>query len=358
MSKINTIETELNRRIDITMNRNGSGHISLTNPAYGDFVQARLTKREIDALREALTVETVPVPTPEPVFLVDDRLVVTGTYGHGFDIGDIVKVKYNDDDGSYFVVRVRDGYEQYVSTKDLKKVSATTPKFSVDDTVVVIGDCNEDYPHKFPVGAKVRIEECRDMDGDYWVVNDESGGSAYVFEGDMKAAPKFSEGDKVRVILNNGIQHYFEIGDIVTVCEDAHGEIIECVKIRANGTELYQGVSIRDVERFTGPELVDGDVYLDEDLDPWTVRNGKLAFCDGSGMETWDFVEEAYGPLKKVAGWHVVLPNGEKIKELFTDSPELFETKAAAEFRAKVRMEALINVGASDTTCKVEPAFV
>lgn len=355
MNKINTIETVLNRRIDITMNRNGSGHISLTNTEFGDFVQARLTKSEIDMLCEALKVETV---SDLDTLRSGQRLVVTGNDGHGFDMGDIVAIKHYDHDGTYLARRVRDGFEQYISDKDLKRVSATTPKFSEDDTVVVTGDCNEDYPHKFPVGAKVRIEECRDLDGDYWVVNEASGASAYVFEGDLKATPKFSEGDKLRVILNNGVHHYFEIGDIVTVCEDSYGDVIECVKVRANGTELYQGVSVGDLERFTGPELVEGDVYLDEDLDPWTVRDGKLTFREGTGQETWEWVEEAYGPLKKIIGWHVVLPNGEKIKELFTDSPELFETKAEADFRAKVRMESLHNVGASDTTCKVEPAFV
>lgn len=225
-----TIDTALHRRIEVTMYRNGSGHISLSDPEFGAFVQASLSKDEIDKLREALTVD------------------------------------------------------KYIT-------------------------------------------------------------------------PKFTEGDKVRVVGNTGILHYFNVGDIVTVDLVGDGAIIECRLDREGNNPLYQGVSARDLEMFTGPELVEGDVYLDKDLDLWAVRDGNLALHDGYSKETWDWVEEMFGPLKKVTGWHVVLPNGEKVKELLTDSPELFETKAAAEFRAKVRMEALISVGASDITCKVEPAI-
>lgn len=353
MSKTNTINTVLSRRIDITMDRDGSGHITLTNTAQGDFVQARLTKREVDTLCEALTVDK-----DSPEFHEGQRLVVTGTNGHGHNIGDIVTVVNYDSDGIYRVRRIRDDFEQYILAEDLTEVSATTPKFTEGDTVVVTGDHNTDYPHKFPVGAKVRIVLPRDADGDYCVQDDDTGYSAYVFEGDMKAATEFTEGAKVRVIGNTRIMHHFDIGDIVTVCEDSYGDVIECEKVRPNGRPLYQGVSVEDVEPVTGPDLVEGDVYLDDDLDPWTVRNGVLAYRDSMSCETWEDVEESFGPLKKVIGWHVVLPNGEKVKELLTDGPELFENEAAADFRAMIRTEALKNVGASDTTCKVKPVFV
>lgn len=354
MNNIASIETDLNRRIGITMNRDGSGHISLTNTEFGEFVQARLTKSEVDKLREALKVEISP-----DTIRSGQRMVVIDNNGHRFDIGDIVAIKHYDHDGTYLARRIRDGFEQYITARDLKRVSATAPKFSEDDTVVVSGDCNEDYPHKYPVGTKVRIVEHRDMDGDYWVEDEDTGYSAYVFEGDMKAAPKFAEGDRVRVIGNSRIMHHFEIGDIVTVCEDSYGDVIECMKTRPNGRPLFQGVSVEDLELFTGPDLVEGDVYLDDDLDPWTVRNGVLAYRDGMSCETWEDVEESYGPLKKVAGWHVVLPNGEKVKGLSTAGPELFSTKEGAERLAESRVATLKDLGAVVATpARVEPVFV
>lgn len=361
MSNITSIDTALNRRIGVTMSEDGSGHIALTDTMFGDEVQARLSKNEVDKLREALTTKTKTVtePTPSPVFSVGQRLVVTGTNGHGFDIGDIVKIERHDSKTIYRAVRVRDDYAQYISEKDLKKVSATTPKFSEGDTVVVTGDSNPTYRHRFPVGTKVRIVEHRDSDGDYWVENDETGSQSYLFEGDMKAAPKFSEGDKVRVIGNNGVGHYYSIGDIVTV-RDGYGNVIECVKTRPSGQPLIQGVSVRDLELYTGPDLLEGDVYLDGDLDPWTVRDGKLSFCDRThSRETWTWAEEAYGPLKKVAGWHVRLPNGEKVKDLLTDAPELFSSKEEAERLAESRTKTLKELGAVvAAAARVEPVVM
>lgn len=358
MSNITSIDTALSRRIEVTMRENGSGYIALRDTSYGDVVQAALSKDEVDKLREALSVSAAE-PTPSPGFFEGQRLVVTGTNGHNFDIGDIVKIERHGSKTVYRAVRVRDGYAQYISERDLKKVSATTPKFSVGDTVVVTGDSNKTYRHNFAVGTKVRIEDPRDSDGDYWVENDETGSQAYLFEGDMKAAPKFSEGDKVRVIGNTEIRHHYEIGDIVSVRTDGYGGVIECSKPRPEGRPLCQGVSVRDLELFTGPELVEGDIYLDEDLDPWTVRAGKLAFHDRShSQETWDWVEEAYGPLKKIAGWHVVLPNGEKVKGLSTAGPELFNSKEGAERLAENRTKTLKDLGAVvSTPARVEPVF-
>lgn len=357
---ITTIDTALSRRIRVTMGENGSGHISLTNTEFGDVVQATLSKDEVDKLREALTAKPETVPTPKPMFFEDQRVVVTdGVGSHGFSIGDIVKIQYHDVGSVYRVRRVRDDYAQYVTDRCLTKVSDTSPKFTEGDTVAVTGDHNLTYRHKLPVGSKVRIVERRDMDGDYWVEDEDTGYTAYVFEGDMKAAPKFTEGDKVRVIGNTEIRHHFEVGDIVTVRMDGYGEVIECAKTRPSGRPLTQGVHVHDLELFTGPDLVEGDVYLDEDLDPWTVRDGKLAFRDRMSRETWEAVEESYGQLKKVTGWHVVLPNGEKAKGLSADTPMLFSSEEAAERLAEDRVKTLKDLGAVVASpARVVPVFV
>lgn len=144
--------------------------------------------------------------------------------GHFIIPGDDIEVK---DNNTSLIYSVLSKYFDLVPECNQKIVITTNGKTTLarlydGDKAVKTAEakCNPSDEFNFETGAKLAFER--------------------LFE----EKPKFKAGDRVKIIGNTGVYHYYEIGDVVTVKRVKHNGNLECRK--SNGH--FQCVSPIDVE--------------------------------------------------------------------------------------------------------------